>query len=99
MQRKDELEDMVSACISAVTGRKLTACLDDDTQSGERFAQTVRKVKGAGWTILLARIEERAYSKAELLGIKRDIEYRLLCGLGKHKARIAQRIRQYTRGI
>lgn len=46
---------------------------------------------------LLERIRAGAYRGAELLGIKRDIEYRLLNGLGKRKAKIARQVWQLVR--
>lgn len=46
---------------------------------------------------LLARIQSGAYRGAELLGIKRDIEYRLMNGLGKRKAKLARQCWQLVR--
>jgi hypothetical protein len=48
---------------------------------------------------LLNRIAARAYTKQELLGIKRDLEWRIQCGLGKQKAKLARQALQYCRGI
>jgi hypothetical protein len=48
---------------------------------------------------LLARIQARSYTKAELLGIKRDLEWRIQCGLGKQKAKLARQALIWCRNV
>lgn len=50
---------------------------------------------------LLEQIRAGAFNKAELLGIKRDIEWRLQCGLGKRKqvGKLALEVWRTVKGI